>query len=170
MTKFIIAVASLIILVFAFSTPAHAQSGAQIAFVVPKPKLAILEAIQNGTIDSLLLAVGLDKKLEESFPSNNPNSPTEVTVRVFAKALGVPVYVFPKQVVRSRNQTWAQALGATAPSIGGGGGDGGTIGSWEPPTFPGFGDWTVCGGGPSYSVIEPFKTVIVCGHAPGSGG
>jgi hypothetical protein len=170
MTRFTIGVACLFVLLTAFSTPAFAQSGAQIAFTIPKPKLAILEAVRNGTIDSLLLAVGLDKKLEESFPSKNPSSPTEVTVRIFAKALGIPAYVFPRQVVRSNGQTWAEALGASSPTGGGGGGSGEGLGAWEPPPIVFPGGFEFCGGGPSHSIYEDFKIIVRCGSAPSRGG
>ena len=52
------------------------------------------------------------------------------------------------------------------PTGGGGGGEG--IAPWEPPpiTFP---DSGFCGGGPSYSIYEDFKIVVVCGHAPRGG-
>lgn len=59
----------------------------------------------------------------------------------------------------------ASACGETTVFGGGGGGEG--LGSWEPEPFPGFGDNTLCGGGPSYSVIGDFKTVVICGPAPG---
>lgn len=65
-----------------------------------------------------------------------------------------------------RNGNWVMTASSSGPS---GGGGGGGIGPYEPPSFPGFGDNTVCGGGPSYSEIHDFKTVIKCGPAPGGG-
>lgn len=59
----------------------------------------------------------------------------------------------------------ASACGETTV-FGGGGGGGEGLGSWEPDPFPGFGGNTVCDGGPSWSHVEDFRIVIVCGHAP----
>ena len=78
----------------------------QTAFTVPKPKIAVLRAMRNGTIQNMLLATGLDKQLEKEFPSDNPKAPTEIVVQLFVKALGIPVRVAPITVIREKGKTW----------------------------------------------------------------
>ena len=89
----------------------------QTAFTVPKPKIAVLRAMQNGTIQNMLLATGLDKQLEKEFPSNNPNAPTEVVVQLFVKALGVPARVAPITVIRDKGKTWKESMTVTEARV-----------------------------------------------------
>lgn len=111
MTRYLISCVGLLVVVITLSSGAHAQDIGQTSFVVPKPKLTILKAVKDGTIENILLETGLDKKLENEFPSNNTSVPREVVVQIFVKVLGIPVRVVPITVIRGVNQTWNDALG-----------------------------------------------------------
>jgi hypothetical protein len=137
MTKLGVFLIGSIISTAMFIGEARARDLGQTSFVVPKPKLAVLKAMRNGTIQNMLLATGLDKQLEKEFPSDNPSVPTEIVVQLFVKTLGIPVRVAPITVVRVPGQSWNAALGSSGSgnstkSFGVGGG---SKASWATDSF-----------------------------------